>query len=197
MAMVNKLSQDDEVIRVRNKDHAGRRAELWTKEANDRMSELSRLLATLSTLTISLSLPIVFGNEVNLTSTMKSLFITSWIMGFVSIIFGVINLVADSRYFSKIAKIDNDSEGIWSQRNKTIDEMADDDEENRVDYSRSSSFTPLKLQGLFAGISLFTLIILGIVALSSKYPHQNKYYSHPRIHSQHKWQQGLFYGPRH
>ena len=171
MATANKLNKEDEATRIRNKDHASRRAEMWIKEANDRSIELSKLLATLSTLTISLSLPIVFSKDLFLSRPIKDLLTTSWTFGLISIVFGVLNLILDSRYFSKLARIDNKSEGIWSYQNKTLIAMNAEDQANRSEYSRSSSYIPLICQGVLAFLSLLLLISVGIKTLQSNKNH--------------------------
>jgi len=57
--------------------------------------------------------------------------------------------------------MENSSEGIWSKRDKTYNELTVEDRENRKGYKQSSSLVPLALQLFSVSLSLILLLIIG------------------------------------
>jgi hypothetical protein len=161
-----------ENARIRNKELAAKRADLWIKEANDRINELTRLFITLSTIVLTLSLPII-SNPSILKNTEKYLLITSWILGLTSITIGAISVWIDSKYYEKLARVNNKSELIWSQMEEDFSNMDDQDKKNQSEIKLSSSFVPFFIQAGLVAASLALLTIVGIIVLFRDHPQNN------------------------
>jgi len=147
--------------RIRNKEFAARRADMWVKEANNKLNELSRLFLTLVTLVFTLSLPII-SNPANLDITGKVLLMFSWFSSLLSLAFGIYNIWIDAKFFEKLKNVENKSERIWSETNGDYGEMFGKDRENRANLPMSTSFIPLILQLIFLVISMLLLTTIGI-----------------------------------
>jgi len=152
---------NNEPARIRNKELSSRRADMWVKEANGKLNELSRLLLTLVALIFTLSLPII-SNPTNLDDISKVFLVLSWFSSLISLAFGIYNIWLDAKYFERLKNVENKSEGIWSETDGDYNEMFDKDQENRTGIPMSTSFIPLTLQLVFLIISLLLLTAIGI-----------------------------------
>ncbi len=159
MAKVN--NNYNEEARVRNKSAAARRAELWVKEANSRLNELSKLLFALAVLVFTLSSPLLSRTD-QLDIINRTLLLGSWIFNLLSLVFAVWSIWEDSNYFADLRKIESNSERIWSNPNKSLEEMYKEDTDNRQDMKDQSSFALLALQLFSVFIALLLLLAIGI-----------------------------------
>lgn len=161
MARVN---NSDEEARIRNKNTATKRANLWVKEANDRLNGLSRLLFALAVLVFTISSPLLSRTD-QLDSINRTLLLGSWIFNLLSLVFGIWSIWGDINYFARLRKMENESERIWSQRSKPYNEMLKEDSGNRRGYEDQSSPIPISLQLFSVSIALILLLIIGIKLL--------------------------------
>ncbi len=164
-----------EEARIRNKEFAARRADMWVKEANSKLNELSRLLLTLVALIFTLSLPII-SNPDSLGVASKVLLILSWVSSLTSLSFGIYNIWIDAKFFENLKNIENTSEGIWSKTDGDYNEMFEKDQKNKSDLPKSTTFVPLALQLVFLTISLLLLTTIGVRLLFSDNSSKQSYF---------------------
>ncbi len=169
--MTNDL--ENEKARVSNKNNAGRRADLWIKEANNRLNDLTRLFIGLAAIipTITFGL-ITTALPIDLIS--RVLIVSSWIFAFISLVLGIISVYSDAFYFYTLSKIENKSEEIWSNRNVEYDQMNSKDIKNRAKYKSSSSFWWMIFQLITVFVSIVLITVVGGRILFSEERNFNK-----------------------
>lgn len=172
---------------VRNKEHFFARAGMWVTEANETERHLSNTLIAVGTVFIGITSPLVSDLQ-QLSEGQKVVIFFSWVLAVASIVFGLIQVFGNMRFFADNGKIDNDQEGLWSEITFTKEQYQEINKKSKNLSKKmkvQSSFTFLYLQigSLLVAILLAMLIgslvfftgSSGKTGINSKEIHCNKY----------------------
>lgn len=159
-----KMGSSYDEKRVRNKEIATRRAELWVKETNSRFNEFVRLLFTAGFAIFTVTSPVVVDLKL-LDCPGRTLLIGSWLLDLVSLIFGFFSIHSDARFYSRLKKIESESERIWSnpcESNEGYNQALSLDHQNRANTPEHSNLIFLALQAFSLFISVLLILTIGI-----------------------------------
>lgn len=143
----------------------------WNNFSNTLGFELNKLLITLATITIPLSLLPLTNKETISVINMdeKKLFFTSLVSLFLSIVFGLIHMYKESEFFDGWAKQENKRAGIFSEDsfvgtnpteafNKFTKMINRSRHEEKMILKMNQCF--LYLQESFVGFGIFVLLLI-------------------------------------
>ena len=177
--MMTKNNKANEELRQRNKDSFQNAALYWNGLANERVFEITKQLLGIALIILPLT-----GTFLSVTKTISSfslnLLVLSWIALFTSIISGFINLWKEASYFNYLSNDSSTREKIWSDPNRSVEEM--DAETNKIGSTNSSSsFTPLIIQSisLLVGIFLIMIVVYGLLSQNNS-PILSNYHCHSK-----------------
>lgn len=161
--MMRKNNPEDEKLRQRNKDSFQHAALYWNKLANDRVFEISKQLLGIALIILPLSGSIVLANK-RIDCDEKNLLFFGWILLFTSIVSGFINLWKEATYFQYLSIDSSAREEIWSDTNRSVQDL--DKDTDKLGKTRSQSSTiPLIIQitALFFGVFLIMIVIYSLL----------------------------------
>lgn len=171
--MANKSSENKkeifkilEELRRRNKEAHFIRANLWNQEVNKTERGLSSLFFTLATFLFVFTSPI-FQQPDQFNAIEKTVLSISWVMLFFSIIFGLLQVVSDIKYFFRAAERESRGEELWSRTITTFEKYEKASEKERelyLDFRSHNVFTPVTVQALFLIFS-FGLILYAAISV--------------------------------
>jgi hypothetical protein len=157
--MTQKNSPEDEKLRQRNKDSFQNTALYWNKLANDRIFEISKQLLAVALIILPLSGSIILTYK-RIDSNEKSLLFYTWILLLASIVSGFYHLWTEAKYFHYLSNDSSTREEIWSDTNRSIQDLNKDT--IKLGKTRpGSSNIPLIIQvaTLFLGVILILFIV--------------------------------------
>lgn len=162
-----KMTEKDEITRQRNKDSAQRAALFWIKLTNERESEIVRQLLALAAIILPLSASILLAN-ITLLQIEKVLLMACWILLFVSIIAGFIQIIIDTRYFLKVSRDSSIRERLWSSTNRSIKDI-DNDIVKLGEIPGSSGDWSLIIQGVAFFLAILLLLAVGFSIITQQH----------------------------
>lgn len=148
---------DDEVNRI-NQERFSSSAKFWISLANQQLFELNKQLLSISFLLLPLTASILLVETLILREYQKTLLGLSWIFLFISIVFGLLQIVIDAFYFKSLSRNNSQKEVVWHQRNKTS-EQKEKETEALGGVKETSTFIPLIGQ-------TFTIIVAILLVMS-------------------------------
>ncbi|MCL5431907.1 MAG: hypothetical protein M1484_02270 [Patescibacteria group bacterium] len=161
------MTEKDEITRQRNKDSAQRAALFWIKLTNERESEIVRQLLALAAIILPLSASILLAN-ITLLQIEKVLLMACWILLFVSIIAGFIQIIIDTRYFLKVSRDSSIRERLWSSTNRSIKDI-DNDIVKLGEIPGSSGDWSLIIQGVAFFLAILLLLAVGFSIITQQH----------------------------
>ncbi|QQS44393.1 hypothetical protein IPM65_02215 [Candidatus Roizmanbacteria bacterium] len=158
------MNKDDEIIRQRNKDVHHNAALHWNTLANEQELELTRQLLYFATIIFPITASFAILRKDLITTEIRIILLFTWFFLLLSIIFGVIQIVINIKYYVYLLKDESKRTGIWS---KSVDDIKElQDEEKKLGKTKDSSGNLfLILQGLFIALSFITVLIIAIIIL--------------------------------
>lgn len=159
----------DEEIRRRNKDSVQKAAFFWIKLANDRLSEINKQLLSIAFILLPLTGSIVLANK-KINFSDKTLLTHGWILLFISIFSGLIQILIDAIYFKSLSRDSSKREKIWSQIDKPISLLASEEKE-LGEVKGSSTHWPLIIQSftMFIGLGLIMIVAYHLLSNNISY----------------------------
>lgn len=170
----DKYIEQLEDLRRRNKDQLHDAAFKWNEFANDKLSDLSRHLFTISSLLLPLSiLPLTNKDLLSILTTTDIQYLTvSWTLIFSSFVLGLTHLLSEATFFKKWAEQEDKRSELYNEAILTSNPVSAynrfkkmNDDSNRVaklDTSPKPIF--LYLQSI---LLVFSFLIIGFVFLSA------------------------------
>lgn len=155
-----------EELRRRNKESHFTRANLWNQEVNKAERGLSHLFFTLATFLFVFTSPI-FQRPDQFNTAEKTVLSISWVVLFFSIIFGLLQVMSDIKYFFGAAERESRGEELWSRTITTFEKYEETSEKERdlySDFRSHSIFTPVVIQAVFLIFS-FGLILYAAISV--------------------------------
>jgi len=146
-----------------NKRYYFERANLWVTQANETERNISNTLILIGTIFLGISSPLVSDLK-SLNESYKIALFVSWVFSIFSIICGLAQFYTNLKFFEKIAKGDNDNEGLWSEVTYTQTDYdrirAKSDEINR-NIVLTTPYKALKLQAVGLMIAIILAVLVG------------------------------------
>ncbi len=161
---MNRINKNNEDIRQRNKDAVQRSALFWIKLTNDRLSEINKQLLGLATIILPITASVIAIEFLIPKDFEKNLLIIGWVLMFISIVAGGIQILVDARYFLFLSRDSSSREALWSDPNRSIEDI-EKEVKSLGTMPSSSTHCPLVIQALaiFSGLFLIMLVAASLL----------------------------------
>lgn len=155
---------NNEDIRQRNKDAAQRAALFWVEFANKRIFEINKQLLTLATILLPITASVVGVEFLTLREFEKTMLVMGWILIFISIVTGGIQILIDAKYFLYLSRDSSKREVLWSNSNRNVEDI-EKDVKSLGSVPGSSTHCPLVIQALaiFSGLLLIMIVAANLL----------------------------------
>lgn len=155
--------QENRSYILRHKDYYSKRAGMWLEAANNTESTIRYYLFAFVIFLFTFSpVGVLKETDGNAYSNLW-LILFVWFLLILSLIFGVVHIVNDLKFFILNKNIANTIEGLWANTNAEEDNITKTYEKSAKLNNKAPSSTsswPLFLQALFASLG-FLLILIG------------------------------------
>jgi len=156
-----------EELRRRNKGAHFTRANLWNQEVNKTERGLSNLFFTLATFLFVFTSPI-FQQSNQFNDIEKTILSISWVILFFSVIFGLLQIVSDIKYFFEASERESRGEKFWSETITTFEKYEETSEKAKelyLDFRPHNVFTSVAVQAVFLIFSFGLILYVAVSAL--------------------------------